>query len=336
VIKKIQGAIDKFNLNLLNRNVLTEAATGNFVVTPIIAALAGANVIAFTKATRYGSFSDVASETFELAKKVGVVSRIRVVGALDDVSLEKIDIVTNTGHLRPINADFISRLSASCVIPLMWEPWEYRDADLDLHACVVKGIKVYGTNEEDRRLRTKDYIGYLVLSILLQNKFSPFSANILLVGGDRFVTPVSNVLANNGYSFESVSDYSNYQPKSEDSFNVIVLLEHEQDSLLIDAAGKLFGNHIIDKGTFVIHICGNMIFPNKNINFFPKQVRPFGYMSLTPDLVDPKCVVDLHTAGLKVAEGMLTANCLGLSGLAYKQYMESNYPALAFDNAIYW
>jgi len=336
VIKQIHNAIDKFNLNLNNRNVLTEAATGNFVVTPIIAALAGANVFAFTKSTRYGSVADVQSETFALARQLNVSERIHVIESLCDAPLEHIDVVTNTGHLRPIDADVISRLSPSCVIPLMWEPWEYRQTDLDLEACVRKRIKVYGTNEEDRRLRTKEYIGYLVLSILLQNKFSPFSANVLLVGGDKFVLPVKDILGKNDYATDTVANRMGCSTKKLHEYNVIVLLEHEHDTLLIDADGKLFGEYTIDKNSFVLHICGSVVFPNNNIRFFPDRIRPFGYMSLTPDYVDSKCVIDLHTAGLKVAEGMLTANSMQLSGILYKEYPENNYPALAFDDARYW
>ena len=48
-IKLIINSIKKFELNLKNLTVLTEAATGNFKVTAVIAALAGAKVIAFTK-----------------------------------------------------------------------------------------------------------------------------------------------------------------------------------------------------------------------------------------------------------------------------------------------
>lgn len=49
MITKIKRSVDKFKLNLKDKIVLTEAATGNFVVTQVIAALAGAKVYAYTK-----------------------------------------------------------------------------------------------------------------------------------------------------------------------------------------------------------------------------------------------------------------------------------------------
>jgi hypothetical protein len=56
---KIEDAIDRLELDLSGKVVLTEAATGAYIVTPVIAALAGAEVYAFTKDTRYGTVADV-------------------------------------------------------------------------------------------------------------------------------------------------------------------------------------------------------------------------------------------------------------------------------------
>ena len=59
-------------------------------------------------------------------------------------------------------------------------------------------------------------------------------------------------------------------------------------------------------------------------------------MSFTTDFIDNTAIIDLHTAGLKVAEGMLKANNLKLKPHDYKKYLEENYPALAFDDHKYW
>ena len=49
MISKIKYSLDKFNLNLTGKVVLTEAATGAYSVTPVIAAMAGAKVYALAK-----------------------------------------------------------------------------------------------------------------------------------------------------------------------------------------------------------------------------------------------------------------------------------------------
>lgn len=336
MIRKIRKSIEKFDLDLHGTSVLTEAATGNFVVTSVIAALAGADVWAYTKATRYGTIDEVTRQTLDLASQAGVDGKIKIIDSLDEVPWAKINIVTNCGHLRPIDSAFIARLSSHCVIPLMWEPWEYRAEELDLEACCSKGIKVYGTDESDPRLLTMEYIGFVVLYILFQHSLSPYSARALLVGCPKFIEPIRRVLHENHYSIHSVTDYESEMIPDLDSFDVIVLAEHERDKLLIDDRGWLLERHRINSETLVVHVCGNVHFPNSKVNFFPQFVRPFGYMSLTPDYVDPMAVVDLHTAGLIVAKGMLEANKKGLSPEGYKQFMERNYPSLAFDNKRYW
>lgn len=330
--KGIRHSVEKFQLNLTGKVVLTEAATGNYVVTPVIAAVAGAKkVYAFTKNSEYGTVDDVKKQTYELAERMNVSGRISVVTTFDDVPLEEVDMVTNTGFLRPINRALIERLSSKCVIPLMYEPWELRDGEIDLKACEEKGIMVCGTDESDSRLGTMDYIGFCVLYFLLDNKLTPFSTKVLLVGCDRFVGPVYKVLKQNGYTLKAVTEYS--KPLEDISaFDAIVVLEHQRRVLIIGDDDSAFINkNQIREDTLVIHICGEVDFRGIKFRHVPKKIRPFGYMSVTTDFIDPQAVIDLHTAGLKVAEGMLRANEMGLIGKEYRKFLEENYPALAFE-----
>ena len=59
LIEKLVRQVKALQLNLKGKTVLTEAATGAYIVTPLIAALAGARVFAFSKTTRYGTVEDV-------------------------------------------------------------------------------------------------------------------------------------------------------------------------------------------------------------------------------------------------------------------------------------
>lgn len=331
---KIRNSVKKFNLNLKDKIVFTEAASGNYVVTPIIAALADAKVYAYTKDSKYGSVEEVKKQTYDLAQKIGIKENISIIEDLDEVNLKEVDILTNTGFLRPVNRKLINRLSSKCVIPLMWEPWEYRRKDLDLEACVEHGIKVYGTNESDDRLRTLEYIGFTVLYILLKNKLSPFSSNVLFVGCERFVNPVAEILKQNDYEIHKITDYSS--PATVKGFDSIVVLEHERDGLIIGDDNAFIKTDEIDDTVLVMHICGNVSFKNAKFKYIPDKPSPFGYMSFTADYIDSQAVIALHTAGLKVAEGMLKSNGLGLKGLDYKGFMEKTYPALAFEDSRFW
>ena len=333
--EKIRCSIRKLDLDLSGRRVLTEAATGNYVVTPVIAAAAGAEVTAFTRASAYGSIETVRQQTLALAGEMGLSDRLKIVEDLAAIDLSAFDIVTNCGFLRPLNREFISRLSPGCVIPFMLEPWEFRAGEIDLEACRAKGIKVYGTNEADARLRIMEYIGYAALYFLLARKLSPFSAKVLVLGCEQFVRPVASVLERNGYAFRAVTSYDERVDPGE--FNAIVVAEFADGRLLIGRGNQAYiplGQ--IPAAAYLIHIAGNVDLEGADFAYTPEHPRPFRYMSYTTDFIDPQAVVDLHAAGLKVGEGMQTANRLGLRGADYKRFMEANVPALAFDDERFW
>jgi hypothetical protein len=337
MIKKIKKSISKFNLDLEDKIVLTEAATGNYVITPIIAALAGAKkVYALTKDSKYGSVKEVCKQTNDLAKRLNVNDKIKIVLSNNEVPLDKIDILTNTGFNRPINKELIEKLSSKCVIPLMWEPWEFREDELDLEACHKNGIKVYGTNESDTRLKTMDYIGYIALYILLKNKRSPFSSKILVIGCEKFVMPIVYRLEKNDYDFCKIINYKESINNVSD-FNTIIIADNLSDRLII---GKDINAFIqlkdISKETLLINIAGNINCDGENVKCEPKKPKDFPYMSFTTDFIDSLAVIDLHTASLKVAEGMLKTNRMNLNPMKYRNYMELNYPALAFNEKKYW
>lgn len=335
MVKKIIKSLNKFDLNIENRIVLTEAASGNYVVTPIIAALGNAKqVFAYTKESKYATVDKVIEQTKILGKKFSVENKIEIITSSDEIPWNNIDILTNTGFNRPINAEIISKLKKGCVIPLMWEPWEYRENELDLNACLEKGIKVYGTNENDPRLKTMHYIGYTVLKFLLDNGRTPFSCKPLLLGTKKFIDAVSYILEKNDYFVQALVDYN--QQVNIDDYDAIVILEHQRNLSIIGSEQSFIDINSINNEKLIIHICGNVNLQNAAFKYIPENPAPFGYMSFTTDFIDSQAVIDLHTAGLKVAEGMLKANDLGFAGLYYKKYMESNYPALSFWDEALW
>ncbi len=335
MIDKIKKSIDKFALNLDNKTVLTEAASGNYVVTPIIAALAGANVLAITKNSQYASIKEVIKETYALARKFNIDSHITIITDKTQIDYQAIDIVTNTGFVRPINKSMIDQLSNECVIPLMWEPWEFRESELDLDYCVLKGIKVYGTNENDERLQTMKYIGLTVLYFLLHNKMTSFSTKVLILGNENFTFPIEQVLQRNGYACRTIMNYDTKINLKE--YQALVVAEHKVDNLIIGETKDAYikGSNLLES-QYIIHICGNVHLEKIKCKVNTQNPAKFGYMSYTTDFIDNQAVIDLHTAGLKVAEGMIKANNMGLNNKEYKNFMEKFYPAKAFENEKYW
>ena len=161
-IETIKESIRKLELDLEDLVVLTEAASGNYACTPIISALAGSEkVYAYGRDSRFGKAKDVIANIKKIAAKLEVNDKIEFITELDEDLISQADIVTNLGPLRPIGSEFINKMKETAAIPLMREPWEFREGEIDLKACKDRGIIVMGTNENHPDLLIFDYLGHL-------------------------------------------------------------------------------------------------------------------------------------------------------------------------------
>lgn len=187
VIGKIQEAIDRLELDLSGKTVLTEAATGAYTVTPVIAAMAGARVFAFTKNTRYGSVDEVRSQTLSLLNQSGKNNpELEVIDRLPEDVIACADVITNSGHLRPLDESKLRHISTHAVIPLMYEAWEWRDADLDLEFCKKHNIKVGATNERHPGVDVFNYLGDMAIKLILDAGFTFQNNKFVLVSNNDF------------------------------------------------------------------------------------------------------------------------------------------------------
>ncbi|MFQ6118253.1 MAG: hypothetical protein ACE5KE_00035 [Methanosarcinales archaeon] len=188
-------AISDIRLNLSGLTVLTEAASGNYVVTPIIAALAKAEkVFAITRDSIYGKATEVAELTLKFARFYEIGDKIEVLFEKTPKIIHQADIVTNLGFVRPIDREFISAMKNTAVIPLMCEPWEVRKDDVDLEACKKKGILCMGTDEDTPNLKVFDFVGPLCLKMLFDAGFEVYQNNFLIISGDKFGKVIVNAL----------------------------------------------------------------------------------------------------------------------------------------------
>src|SRR3954451_5381304 len=163
LVRLMRAAVDRCDLDLKGLTVLTEAASGAYVVTPVLAAMAGADVLAVAAGNAYSSDEEIRELTLGIARLAGVMDRIELVVGKDAAIIGSADIVTNSGQVRPIDAETVSHLKPSAVVPLMYESWEYREADLDLEACRARGIAVAGTNERHPAVDVFSYLGEMAL-----------------------------------------------------------------------------------------------------------------------------------------------------------------------------
>src|SRR5215475_8964284 len=96
LIALMRAAIARCRLDLSSAIVLTEAASGAYAVTPVLAAMAGADrVFAISRTTKYGAFEEISANTQQLAKLAGVASRLEIIAQKTREVVSQSDVITN-------------------------------------------------------------------------------------------------------------------------------------------------------------------------------------------------------------------------------------------------
>lgn len=321
--QRVIGLMDRItetlDLDLSGLTVLTEAASGPFVCTPLLAARAGADVIAVTRTSAYGTAEEIMTHTRMWAERCGVTDRILVSTEPAVSHAGAADILTNLGFLRPINAEVVAALPDSAVIPLMWEAWEFRPEDLDLAACRRRGIPVVGTRETHPALRIFDYLGAVALKLLMEVDIEVVRSHIALVASDPFGDAIERCLAGMGAEVVRISLSSLEEAlKVSDgrTFDALVVAEHRSHQEIIGNSGGIPPDALARIGSPVIHICGTIdtaALSRAGVVKHPAGAVKPGYMTVTTDYCGPRPVIDLHAAGLKVGEILARARKAGLS-----------------------
>ena len=213
LLKLMRAAMDRCRLDLSGTVVLTEAATGAYVATPILAALAGARrVSALARPSRHGSVEEIAVRTMGLARLAGVHERIRIVTEKDAADVAQADVVTNSGHVRPIDAEMVGWMKRSAVIPLMYEAWEFRAQDVDLEACSRHGIRVAGTNERHPAVDVFSYLGIMANKLLLDAGIAVYGCKVMLCCDNPFASYIHQGLIQAGASVEGADELAKAAP----------------------------------------------------------------------------------------------------------------------------
>ena len=343
----VRECIQEFSLDLSGLVVFTEAASGAYLYSPILSALAGADkVYAIAANSRFGDTDSVKYQTLQEAWRLGVGGEVRVVSEKTKEEIQDCDIMTNTGFVRPINREMISWLKPTAVIPLMWETWEFRQGDLDLQACKDHGILVMGTDEEKAPLAMYGYSGFMAMKLLFELGLEGYKTKVLLLGGTKGLgSSVYKHLkkagvkvtwfANSETGSKPYNQLSSYFLRNGAEYDGIILAEHAKNILLIGEKGLLTYEQLkeVNAGIGIGVIAGNLDIKglkNSGLRFFPEDIYPFGYMSYQPYCLGPRPVLELFAAGLKVGEVMARCRLQGMTVEETKQYAINNSLAMDF------
>ncbi|HOZ87082.1 MAG TPA: hypothetical protein PL029_04940, partial [Bacteroidia bacterium] len=340
---KILQSIQRLNLDLKGKVVLTEAATGAYVVTPVLAALAGAEVYAFTKNTKYGTVEEVRNLVNELASSFDRKLSINVIDKLTPEIISKADIITNSGHLRPLDEKKLRHAKKGVVIPLMYEAWEWRDADLDLAFCKKQNIKVGATNERHPEVDVFNYLGDMALKMIFDAGLCPYKNNFILICNNSFGPHIAKVVSAvcaglavcdtaenkknyNGIDIDWIGDFPDFQvaEKYRNSDAVIFTAYPFVDTWIGDKNEaitiKKLRSEINDP--FILRYAGHLDEDacKGSIKFYPSNVQP-GHMGILPSAIGFDPIIRLQSGGLKAGELLLKG--------------ETEYKGVALNDLIY-
>jgi hypothetical protein len=323
--------VEKLNLNLNGLTVLTECASKAYGFIPFMAAIAGAEVHAMGRNSAYGTFNSNRDFICELLQKEHIEDRVTFYEtAVPDEIYSKIDILTNSGFLRPITRNTINKLKKSAVIPLMWETWEIREGEIDIQACQEKLIPVIGTNENFKDADMFSYPGMLALKLLFEAGLEIANNKFVLAGGGLTGELIAKTLINNNVDFLWFGNV-NGENKNEmlPYSDLRKILEMKRvDAILV--ADHVFGKQIIGRDSLLnfhdlkykfpfiklCHICGNIDsneLRTAGLDCYPDSIKPFGYMSYETINLGWEPVIILASAGLKVGELASRARQSGMS-----------------------
>jgi hypothetical protein len=304
MVRLIRDALDRCRLNLSDRVVLTEAATGPYAVTPVIAAMAGASsVYAVAKTGRYGSRTDAIRQTEILADQGGVGGRIGFAAQATHRMLGEADIITNSGHLRPLDAEKIARMKPSAVIALMYEAWEFRSGDLDLKACRKRGIRVMAVNERHPAVDVFGFLGVMALKQLLDAGISVYKSRILLLSDNDFAPFIMKTLKQAGASVDLRSEW-NGAAGAGVVYDAVLLAMRPRRRLNLTAPDiRRIGSRW--PGAVLVQFYGDMdrsACREGFVGIWPPEDPKRGHMGILPSDIGPEAVIRLQTGGLKAAE----------------------------------
>jgi hypothetical protein len=302
LVRLIEEAIDRCRLDLSGRTVLTEAASGAYAVTAVLAARAGADVYALARETPHATVPELTDATTGLARLAGVAARIELVPAKSAAVAGAADIVTNSGQVRPIDAELVARMKPSAVVPLMYESWEYREQDVDLAACHSRGIAVAGTNETHPAVDVFSFLGPMAVKQLHDAGVAVPGARIGLLCDNPFEPYITGHLRRCRAQVVTAPRLTrSVLPARCDA--VILALRPRGEPVLAAAGANLLASEA--PGAVLVQYWGDAdraALAAAGVPVWPPHPPLAGHMGVLPSALGPEPVVRLQAGGLKVGE----------------------------------
>jgi len=328
----IDEIILRLGLDLHGMVILTEMASGEYVYTPLIAALAGAErVLAVARDSPYGRREEIVDHGWRIASSWGVSDQIEPVPAPSPSVIAQADTVTNLGFVRPIDAAFVSHMKPGAVIPYMREAWEYRPEDVDLTACRARNIPVMGTCEHHAGLNIFDFCGPLAAKMLFEARIEVKGSHIVVVSGDKFGDVISAYLQGCGACVQHVCRAAQLDLQRAGRLDALLVARYATDEVIVGPGGwaEPAALEACHPECTVVQFAGSVDAESLAMHHL-RCVPDFSIgprrMARTLAALGPKPVIDLHAAGLKVGELMWRKMRLLQDAQHVQRVLEEEHP----------
>lgn len=329
LLDKLFKRVEALGLDLQGKTVLTEAASGAYVVTPLLAAIAGAKVYAFTKTTRYGTVEEIFANTRKLISEcTNRQLDITLIDKLTPEIIAQADIITNSGHLRPLNEEKLQYAKDNVVIPLMYEAWEWRDADMDIAYVRKRGFRIGATNERHPEVDVFNYLGDMAVKQIFDAGICPYKNKFVLICNNDFGPYIAKVVAKvcdglavidktenkDKYHFDNVEWIGNFPevkvPAAYKDAEAVIFTAYPFDQNWIGENTPLSVKQIKMAFTdpYILRYAGDVdpkALDQEGIRYFPANVHS-GHMGILPSAVGYDPIIRLQAGGLKAGEALLT------------------------------
>lgn len=297
IAKHVKDTVNILNLKLENTVVLTEATNGYWAATACVPAYAGAKVYAYAEDNKFSTKEEKIKDVKELAEELGVTRKISFIKNLSEY-LTKVDIVTNSYSLRPLNKEKLSKLKPGAKVLLMYEEWEKREKDVDYKYCKKNNISVIPTNESRDDFNIFQYVGWIAIKTLLENNINVVRNRIAVIGEDKFAEETVKILKRNNAEVLQIKNKINYENLS--GVDTIIFCDYENN---ININWKKL-NSISENYINLIQLVGVKKPPLdfKNIKLIPDKKIPLKNMPYTFEYLGPQPVIEIITASYKNRE----------------------------------
>ncbi|HET6878231.1 MAG TPA: hypothetical protein VFH38_11930 [Jatrophihabitans sp.] len=299
----VREAVERCALDLSGARVLTEAASGAYIVTPVIAATAGAQVVAVTADSRYGTAEQVETATLALAGRLGVADRITVTLRRSVEEFAAADVITNSGHVRPIVGELAAAIRPGAVLCLMFESWEAQAGRLDIDVDTLRrsGVQIAGTNERHPHVDVFSYLGPMAVAELADAGVPAYRSRIAVLCDNAFRDYLVDGLKSAGGEVDVAAALDGLSTASPDA--VLVALQPTGGPVLSAADLDRIAQRWPD--CVLVQFWGDIDRAHCPVEMWPVVAPPAGHMGVLPSRPGPDAVVRLQAGGLKVAEVLL-------------------------------